>query len=325
MAERPLQIRPMSLADLEPVSQVEGMAFAYQMEHHLSPPADVRLRVEQYMKAALWKDPEGCFVAEDGNGDICGSVFCTTWGGVGWFGHLAVKPEYQGIGVGKSLVSKSLEYLRRRPSRIVGFETGANRPGNVGFYAKMGFELQQLTLFCEKGITPGGSTRPDLSVERWSSLAPEQRQDWLEHLGRIGNCVTPGLDYSKEILAAEGFYLGDTLCYTHSGEPIGCAIVHLLPHIDPTGEPAYLQVMVMKPGSLLPDGLAELLGTVEDFSCSMGKDKVQLAVNACYQPVATAILRNGYRVARVMVRITPPGTADHCLDAKHINLSHWSG
>jgi len=87
-------------------------------------------------------DPELSLVAESGSGSVVGHVLfypvfirALTGARVGALAlaPLAVLPEYQRMGIGKSLVSRGLEAGRRRgyPVAIVF--------GNPGYYARFGF------------------------------------------------------------------------------------------------------------------------------------------------------------------------------------------
>ena len=61
--------------------------------------------------------------------------------GVGWFSHLAVKPEYQRKGIGKQLVGIVEEAARRQGYHILGCMSRLN---TTSYFEKLGFKVTGL-------------------------------------------------------------------------------------------------------------------------------------------------------------------------------------
>ncbi len=62
---------------------------------------DSREGIERFLN----RNPETCFVAENNDGEIIGSVLCGNDGRRGYIYHTAVSPRYQQQGIGRELVS----------------------------------------------------------------------------------------------------------------------------------------------------------------------------------------------------------------------------
>lgn len=89
------------------------------------------------IRAILTWDPEAYLVAEDPAGRALGVGFGLRWERTGWIGHLVVRPEAQGVGIGKALFGRALERLKAAgawPVYLTATTMGAP------LYAKFGFQ-----------------------------------------------------------------------------------------------------------------------------------------------------------------------------------------
>lgn len=322
-----VRVRPMRPSDLEPISLLEADAFAY-----LGPPVTgtrnpLRPRSRAHMEAALWKDPDGCFVAEQQGGERVGAVFSTTWGKVGWMGYLSVRPDVQGCRVGTQLVRRSVMYLSADPARVVGLETSPERIDNVGFYASLGFRLGYPTLFLRREFSARGPEplKSDYLVYHWSHLSRHEKRNQLRHLLDLTSRLKPSLDWSKEILACERFGLGDTLCFSDEGRLIGFCVMHLLPMRGLDDEPAYVHVGAFSADRLDAQALPGVMRWVEQYAANEGKRAVQMAVSSARVRTIETLLCSGFRVVRVMLRFVRAALPFSHEDPNTIVVSHWSG
>jgi GNAT superfamily N-acetyltransferase len=104
-------------------------------------------------------EPDGCFVLWLAQERV-GIATCISYGKTGWFGNLAVKPEFRKKGAGTFLLNHAVEYLRS-----IGVET-------VGLYG-----YQHLAEFYEKvGFKPHG----DFSVLNGETDICRQREAFRE-------------------------------------------------------------------------------------------------------------------------------------------------
>jgi GNAT superfamily N-acetyltransferase len=269
------------------------------------------------------KDPDGCFVAEQG-GRVVGLIFSRTWGSVGWFGTFAVLPELQGRGIGKELIEASLDYLRRRPSRMIGLETMPGSPGNLGLYLKRGFEPRFLTIHLQKSLGP--SVDDDVVLPRWSRADDETRDRWLAELREVADCMRPGLDYSKEVISTSKHRLGDTVVLIEDGRAVGACTVALVGTREgPDEEKAPAYPLVIHPAHANEEAFHTLLAAAEALARAAGKEEIMIPVNARHAWALGQVLRAGYRVERALVRMVLPGTDAEPRTDDRVNLSRWAG
>ena len=59
---------------------------------------------------------------------------------------IAVRSEHQGIGAGKEIVRRGVDWLKVHGAEIIGLETMPRTMDNIGFYSAMGFVPGRLTL-----------------------------------------------------------------------------------------------------------------------------------------------------------------------------------
>ncbi|MDR2687540.1 MAG: GNAT family N-acetyltransferase [Oscillospiraceae bacterium] len=79
----------------------------------------------------LRRNPESCFVAEEGNA-IIGAILCGNDGRRGYINHLAVAQEHQGQGLGRALVDACLAAMRNEGILKCSFVTfRGNEAGNA--------------------------------------------------------------------------------------------------------------------------------------------------------------------------------------------------
>ena len=144
-----VSIRRMTLEDIEAVSQLDVLAFtAYSRQRGHSGPLPARSYGN--VLACLNLNPTGCFVAETDK--PVGYIFTRAWGTTGWIGTFGVHPDYQGQGMGRSLLAAAVEHLQRARCTTVGLETMSDSPYNVGFYSRFGFLLTFPTVLLAKEI-----------------------------------------------------------------------------------------------------------------------------------------------------------------------------
>ena len=55
----------------------------------------------------------------------------------GWMGPLAVRPEWQGGGLGKEVVRTGISWLSEHATRVIGLETMPRTMDNIGFYSAL--------------------------------------------------------------------------------------------------------------------------------------------------------------------------------------------
>jgi len=81
----------------------------------------------------------GCFIAE-WNGSPAGTVTTTSYGHqLAWIGMLLVHPDFRGRGIGRALLTRSLEYLRGRGIGCIKLDA---TPQGQPLYEQLGFQAE---------------------------------------------------------------------------------------------------------------------------------------------------------------------------------------
>ncbi|TDA31980.1 MAG: ribosomal-protein-alanine N-acetyltransferase [Hadesarchaea archaeon] len=99
-------------------------------------------------------DPQGFFGVKM-DGKLVGYLICTMrWGGIGHILSIAVDPEYRRRGVGRALIQRALERLRKEGATAVRLEARKSNLGARAFYSVLGFkEERELPHYYEDGET----------------------------------------------------------------------------------------------------------------------------------------------------------------------------
>jgi GNAT superfamily N-acetyltransferase len=313
----------MTADDVDAVREVERIAFQAGWVRRHGPSSARPPRTRSSVLVRLEKDPEGCFVAEDG-GRAVGYIFSRTWGGVGWFGSFGVLPEAQGRGIGKALLLPSLDYLRRDPRRIIGLETSAASAYNLGLYLRQGFEARMPTL--EMGMDLGLEPRGMQGVARYSGSAAERRGRWMDELAEATGEILPGLDYGKEIESTARNALGETFVFQSGGRAVGLSIVHLASPYEGWGdEQATIAALALHPGVTDENTFRVLISESSAFARANGKSRLVLTVSTSHAWAVDRLLAWGFRVDHGGLQMVLKGQeAGSGIDRK-VDLSRWAG
>jgi ribosomal protein S18 acetylase RimI-like enzyme len=313
----------MRAEDIPAICHVEAMAFgpwwkSLQGDSIQFPPLKA-----PHVRFLIAREPEGAFVAQKGK-QVVGLIFSRTWGSIGWFGTFAVHPQFQGQGIGKSLLDASLDYLQQRQGRKIGLETMPESSSNLGLYLQYGFRPRFLTLAMKKEIA-GNSGRGCL-LPRWSAADRTTRRQWLGELRSATDQLYQGLDYTKEIIATESHSLGDTLVLMENGKAVGLSILWLASNREGwQNETAKIQVLGLHPASTNRENLSQLLEASSALARSAGMEAITISVNTFYTWALEEIQKHGFRVDRARVRMVLKGTERKEFQAQHVNLTHWAG
>src|SRR5919199_278327 len=152
-------VRPMSAADLSAAHAAVDDAFCELMARvrgdHTRPwfpPA--------FLATRFAREPEGCFVALRGDGEVVGALYSVTWGSLGWLGPLGVAPTMQGRGVAQRLLDACLRHWDSLDIRIQGLETCTAQAGHHYLYGKVGFRADWFSVGLRKALAKGPTASP---------------------------------------------------------------------------------------------------------------------------------------------------------------------
>ena len=207
---------PARLTDIDPLNRVFSDAFTER--YRRDGLAGVRV---PSLNPAIWRyaieDADGgAMLWRDERDDIVAFNVAHHSGVEGWMGPLAVRPEWQGRGVGRTIVRAGVDWLTARRSSVIGLETMPRTMDNIGFYSSLGFLPGRLTIT----LTLDASTvdRPALLLGR---LAQRDRDDMLAASLRLTREQLPGYDFTRELLLTLELGLGDVVMLMKDGLPRG--------------------------------------------------------------------------------------------------------
>src|SRR3989449_11524001 len=115
---------------------------------------------------ALLDAGDGAMLWRDEAGRVAAFNIAHRSGAEGWMGPLAVRPDRQGAGVGKTIVRTAVDWLLEQKVATLGLETMPRTVENIGFYARLGFSPAHLTITLTNDIATRGHAAPSLLSQR---------------------------------------------------------------------------------------------------------------------------------------------------------------
>jgi len=185
-----------------------------------------------HLNPAVWKfaitDAEdGAMIWRNARDGIAAFNMVHRSGVEGWMGPLAVHPDYQSQGVGKMIVSSGVEWLKKAGAKVIGLETMPRTMDNVGFYSSLGFTPGYLTV-----TVTLEAARAGIQATAMSSLNPHERELALRQCRALVEQLTPGYDYTREIVLTAQHQLGDTLFVRKGNDVLSFAVCHSVPLVE---------------------------------------------------------------------------------------------
>jgi ribosomal protein S18 acetylase RimI-like enzyme len=135
------------IGDLQEVADVYRLSLAdVYRRHGFEDQLTVPRGINPFYAFVLREEPEGFFVAEEA-GRIVGATFSWVRGTFWFLSHLFIMPEYQGRGIGKELLERSLEYSAKSGATTRSVITMAFNPSSVSLYIRNGmYPVQDIFL-----------------------------------------------------------------------------------------------------------------------------------------------------------------------------------
>lgn len=232
----------------------------------------------------------------------------------GWMGPLAVDSELQGSGLGKTIVSAGLEWLKARQARVIGLETMPRTVENVGFYSRLGFVPANLTVTLTVEAPPANRIPTTLGA-----LDAAERPLALARCADLLTSVAPGYDFSREIQLTSELELGDVVMHTVDGELRAFALYHTVPLAEGRARDE-LRVLKLaaRDESALDGVLPELLAAAR----RAGTKRIAVRAQGAYSGAYRLLVDRGARVRWTDLRMTAFGHPEP-MPTEGIVLSNW--
>jgi Acetyltransferase (GNAT) family len=232
----------------------------------------------------------------------------------GWMGPIAVRSEHQGIGAGKEIVRRGVDWLKVHGSAVIGLETMPRTMDNIGFYSTIGFVPGRLTL-----TTTLDATYADKQAVLFGRLGDRDKDDMLVRCRTLVDSLLPGYDHSREIQLTDELALGDTLLLLKRDELVGFALCHTAPLVEGR---AREDLRVLKLALTDVSALEEMVRQLSDLARRSGTRRVSIRVQGDYDVAYQRLIAMRARVRWSDLRMTLAGHAERRAD-KGVVLSNW--
>lgn len=283
-----INIRLLQEQELSEADKISRLAFGT----FIGLPDPIKFFGDRYYMQRWYTEPKAALAAEI-DGQLVGSNFISKWGSFGFFGPLSVHPNFWNQGVGKKLMSATMECLRNWQTQHICFFTFSQSPKHLHFYQKFGFMPHFLTSICTKSVS---QKQQQLKSIRYSQISPEQQKNYLQASQELTNNIYSGLDLQSEILAVENKRLGDTLFIWENSNLEGFAVCHYGAGTEAGSDTCYIKFGAVNSGKKGSDRFAKLLNECETFSNIIGMSKLVAGVNTARQKAYIQILNMGFKI-----------------------------
>ena len=246
---------------------------------------------------ALLDAGEGAMVWRDEQGDVAAFNVAHQAGAEGWMGPLAVRPDRQGSGVGKTVVRTAADWLIDRGVTTLGLETMPRTPENIGFYARLGFAPGFLTVTLTNEIATRGHPAPALLSKR---SAAEKDSGVAAARGLVDDLAL-GVDFSREILLTAELGLGDTSLIESATGLDALAVWHSAPLADSRTRD---EVRVLKLAARDDAAFEAAIAAVEAAAAKAGIRRIAIRCQSRYVEAFRRLIARGYRVRWTDLRMT---------------------
>ena len=264
---------------------------------------------------ALLDAGEGAMVWRDEHDEIAAFNIAHQAGIEGWMGPLAVRPDRQSTGVGKTIVRTATDWLIERSVGTLGLETMPRTPENIGFYARLGFTPGHLTVTLTNEISTRGQPAPILLSRRTG----DEKEATMDAARRLVGELSPGVDFSREILLTAELGLGDT-SLVDGGNGLDALILwHSAPLADTRMRD---EVRVLKLAARDDAAFEAAIAAVEAAAARAGIRRVAVRCQSRYVDAFRRLISRGYRVRWTDLRMTLEGYPERHA-AKGILFSNW--
>lgn len=273
---------------------------------HLNPEVWRYALLDAGAGAMLWRDEAG---------DVAAFNIAHRSGAEGWMGPLAVRPDRQGAGIGKTVVRTAADWLLEQGVTTLGLETMPRTVENIGFYARLGFSPGHLTVTVTNDIATRGHAAPALLSHR-NGAAAEQA---LAAARRLVGALAAGYDFTREILLTAELGLGDTSLVEGEDGLAAFVLWHSTPLAE--GRPKD-ELRVLKLAARDGHAFEAAIAATEAAAARAGIRRVAIRCQTRCAEAFRQLVARGYRVRWTDLRMTLDGYAEP--DAgKGVLFSNW--
>lgn len=232
--------------------------------------------------AMLWRDEADRLVAFN---------IAHRSGSEGWMGPLCVRPDRQLGGLGKDIVVAAVDWLKAQGARTIGLETMPRTVDNIGFYSRLGFVPDHLTLTLTVETAARG--RRDLEVLTLAGLGATARRERLAEMATLVSELVPGYDFSREIDLSLELALGDVVLLDRRGKLAGFALCHAAPLAEGSARD---EVRALKIAARDETAFGEVVELAAAWAWRQNARRLALRCQTAYAGVYESLIGRGFRV-----------------------------
>lgn len=269
----------------------------------------------QVWRYALLDAGPGALLWRDEAGHVAAFNIAHRSGSEGWMGPLAVRPDRQGAGVGKTIVRAALDWLLEQRVTTLGLETMPRTVENIGFYAKLGFAPGHLTVTLTNDIATRGHPAPALLSQRKGAAGAAA----LDAARRLVTDLAPGYDFTREILLTAELGLGDTSLLDGAEGLDALVLWHSAPLADARPKD---EVRVLKLAARDGRAFDAAIVATEAAAARAGIRRVAVRCQTRLEDAFRRLVARGYRVRWTDLRMTYEGYGEPH-PAPGVLFSNW--
>ena len=270
------------------------------------------------LNALRMSDPEGCFVLRD-ESKIIGFNYSKTMGNEGYLGPLGIIPSYQKMGLGKVLISKSIDYLVKN-CNVIGLEVFPENGNVIGLYQRMGFTPGFPSYLFQKSdnVKIKKINSNDMFITNVSEVSLLEYAAILDDIDKWTNSSYNGLNFRNDLDAT--FELdGDILVVFNRDKPAGFL--------------AYSQTLIPTVWGAVDGNIKNydlqkeiMESLILEFGEINGFEDVIIQVNSRYNVLVDILFRMGFRLRRSVNRMYYKGfEGDGFKQSNQLLMRPWRG
>jgi GNAT superfamily N-acetyltransferase len=264
-------------------------------------------------------DPSRVFGAAV-DGKLVGTNIATNWGSVGFFGPLAVLPEFWDKGIGSALMVPIMERFTAWGNRHLGLFTFPDSPKHIHLYEKFGFFPRFLLPIMSKAVLPTASPAVDWTT--YSALAESERAEAIAACRTLTDAVLDGLDVTCEIETVRTQGLGDTVLLIDGSQVNGVAVCHCGEGSEAGKDICFVKFGAVRPGAQAGLHFAKLLSACEEFAGSRGMTSLGAGVNLGCDAAYRQMRQSGFRTDFIGVALHQANEPGYHRSDRYV-LSDW--
>jgi ribosomal protein S18 acetylase RimI-like enzyme len=295
----PVIIRTLTEKDLPDADRIFRLAFGTW--HGLPEPLNFGGDAN-FCRTRWFIDPSATFAAEV-NGELVGSNFAATWGSVGFFGPLTVRPDLWDQGIAQRLLSPTMELFSHRNVSHAGFFTNPDSPKHISLYQKFGFRPRFLTAIMSAPVKPKGFSS---YTTRYSDAKGSERTEILNACRELGNSIFEGLDLEIEIVASTVHGFGDTVLLWDNSKLAGFSVCHCGAGTEAGSDVCYIKFGAVRPGSDAAGNFDHLLDACEALAAEKRLPRLVGGMSTARYQAYEQMLKRGFRINMLGISMHRP-------------------